>query len=761
MTPRLRLFSLLVFLALPLFAQQDPNSALGFQPGKSFQMGDYDTVNLFNGNLTVNLPLGPTFSPGGNLKYSFHLIYNGNAWSIQGQNVSEAVPNRFSNAGLGWMLTLGNLVAPHDPTAIDVTAGGNWVYIASDGGAHSFYAVLHGEETNTAYAGSSVVAVNTVVGYTHDGSYLRLIRGTRVPNGTSHPCDHASGFCTDYTVSYSIEASDGNVHTFQAQISKKSSDGLPTVEEDSKLSYQLASVVDRFGNYLHVSYPDPLTWIVRDGTTAGGDTRTHTVHFLNETFYDYAGQSTAHLFVDRLDLAAFNGQTASYQLAYSGYDTISKNCNDQYGGTTTRTRFLNSMTQPDGSAFSMDYNRIELDTANVPQCSAVAGHLLKLTLPTGGKIQYTVRARSFPADPEALGHSILTWRSHSMGVATRTLFDAMNTPAGTWSYDGVLTNPLDVPLPPPGGVAREYKGLAVSVLDPLNQTTVSYYTVDHYEDDPTCYPGSLGDREYGMPFTRASGKAVADGLLLSSEVYDWLCVVHATTSAAGCTLSCLDAANQPLLPIRSTYVQIEQDGWSEQHDEERRTRKRRTVYNDDTGCNGAPCYVETDFDGFDGLGHYRTITQSSNFPGTTPRTTTTHYNARAGTYVPDGVNSPNAYMIAPGSPWLPGVYDYQTTLETRLPRLSSASTPRRPFWSVREQCGAATAPKICSPPMPKRAATSLPRPISAAIHTHSVLDSPRALAIFQLPQITGSRIPIVPGVSSRRNTTAWRSSRPT
>ncbi|MEA2346142.1 MAG: hypothetical protein QOF63_4311, partial [Thermoanaerobaculia bacterium] len=645
------------FVALPLLAQ-DPNGALGFQPGKSFQMGDYDTVNLFNGNLTVNLPLGPTFSPGGNLRYSFHLTYNGNAWTMQSGNLPEAIPNRFSNAGLGWRLSIGELVAPNDP----VSAGGNWVYHASDGSAHSFYKVLHNEETNTDYAGSDVIALNTVVGYTHDGSYLRLIRGTRISNGAPHPCDQQSGSCFDYTVSYSIEASDGNVHTFQALVAKRTTDNPPTVKEDSKLSYRLASIIDRFGNYLHITYPDALTWTVKDGTVATGDTRTHTVHFRNDTFYDYAGQSTQHLFVDSLDLATFAGQTATYKFVYSDYDTISKSCDDQYGGPTTRTRFLNSIKQPDESVFGMDYNRIEADTANHPQCSAAAGHLLKLTLPTGGRIQYTAAARSFPANPEAIGHSILTWTSHSIGVATRELFDAANTSAGKWSYSGVLTNALDVPLPPPGGINREFKGLAVSVLDPLNKTTVSYYTVDQYADDPACYPGSLGEREYGMPFTRASGKAI-DGLLLSSEVYDAACTIHATTSASGCTLSCLDSGAHALLPIRSTYVQIEQDGWNGLSDVENRTRKRRTVFNDDTACSNAPCYVETDFDDFDGLGHYRTVTQTSNFPGTTPRTTTTHYNARGGTYVPGLDNHPDTYMIAAGSPWLLGVYDYQTTTE--------------------------------------------------------------------------------------------------
>ncbi|HEV7485035.1 MAG TPA: RHS repeat-associated core domain-containing protein [Thermoanaerobaculia bacterium] len=630
-------------------------------------MGDYDSVNLFNGNLTVNLPLGPTFTPGGNLSYSFHLVYNGNAWAIVGDTPPEAIPNRFSNAGLGWKVTLGELVAPRDPAASDVSSGGNWVYIASDGSEHPFYRTLHSEEIGTGYSGSDSTLENTVAGYTHDGSYLRLIRGTRMTNGNPHPCGGGIfGFCSDWIISYSIEAPDGNTHRFEGQLDKQTTKGPPTVEEDSKLSYRLASIVDRFGNYLHIFYPDPLTWTITDGTAAAGDTRTHTVHFINQAFYDYAGQSTAHLFIESLDLAAFNGQTATYRFAYSDYDTISKNCYDSYGGETTKTRFLNSLTHPDGSAFSMDYNRIELSSVNTPHCSFAAGHLLMLALPTGGKIQYTVEERTFPGNPDGDGHQEPTWQTHSMGVATRTLFDAANTSVGLWRYSSALTNAHDVVLPH-GGTRREYKAIAVTVHDPLDQTTISYFTADHFGGDSSCYPGSLGNSEYGMPFTRAPGTTIPGGLFLSNEVYDGACTIPVPQPGNFvCNVSCVDAGNQPLQPIRSTYVRYEQDGTSALHDEERRVTKGRTVFNNDSGCASPPCYVETDFDGFDGLGHYRTVTHTSNFPATLNRVTTTHYNARGGTYVVGTVNNPNAYMIAPNSPWLLGVYDFQTTTENQI-----------------------------------------------------------------------------------------------
>ena len=656
-----------LLLGSPLLGQQAPNNAIGFQPAKSFQMGDYDTVNLFNGNLTMALPIGPTYTPGGNLAYGLHLIYNGNTWAMQGDVTPEAVPNRFCNAGLGWKLTLGDLVAPNDPNALQISAGGNWVYVGADGSEHTFYLTLHDEENGTQYAGSDSLVPGTVVAYTRDGSYLRLRRETRDPiNPIPYPCTMQLGFCIDYNIFYSIEAPDGNVHTFEAQLTKNSNEVPPTVLEDSKLTYRLVSIVDRFGNYLHITYPDALTWILKDGTPAG-DVRTHTVHLINQTFYDYNGQPNAHLFVDHIDLAAFNSQTATYTFHYGSYESISKNCDDKYTGETANTRFLDSITQPDGSTFSMNYNKIEIDPAtNLPTCSLKAGHLLKLTFPTGGSVQYTLQTRVFPKFPDELSGTPGgdTWRDHSIGVATRTFLDASNNPAGTWSYHADLTDP-SLYFQPPQTWTPVAQGLVVTVTDPLQQTTAYYYDVDHFGTlvDQSCYPGGAEDIEYALPFTRMAGTAASDGLFLSSEVYDGLCTMQIPARGAGCARTCLDNNNTPVLPIRTTYVLYDDDGspGSGTGDQNGRVKKSRTLFNNDTGCGGT-CYEETDVDDFDGLGHYRSGTQQSNFPGTSPRVTTTHYNARGGTYV-HGAN-PDTYMILPTSPWLPGVYDYQTVAES-------------------------------------------------------------------------------------------------
>jgi RHS repeat-associated protein len=416
-----------------------------------------------------------------------------------------------------------------------------------------------------------------------------------------------------------------------------------------------------------VTYPDPLTWIIKDGTPATGDVRTQTIHFINETFFEFSGQSTAHLFASSLDLAAFNGQTATYLFNYSENETISKNCDDKFSGATTKTRFLNSVTQPDGSNFAFTYNKIEHDPATgTATCSLSAGHLLKLSLPTGGSIGYTLGQRRFPTYPDELEKGIPgTWRDHSASVETRTLVDANNAPAGTWTYRYDLTDPAFFHHPPNDTTELEKQGLSITVKDPMQRTTVYYYSVDHFGPgmDQSCYTNAVEELEYAMPFTRTSGTSTADGLLLSSEVYDSPCTLQFPPFGTSCTRTCLDTSNTPVQPSRSTYVQYELEAGPTPGDQNRRVRKSRTVFNNDTGCSGA-CYEETEFGDFDGLGHYRTATHRSNFPSTVPRVTTTHFNARGGTYVPGGGSSPDAYMILPASPWLPGVYDFQTTAES-------------------------------------------------------------------------------------------------
>src|SRR5258708_3221583 len=76
-----RFVCFLVFAALANAALADhPNIARGFDVGKPYQMNGIDNINLFNGNLTVTLPIGQRYHVNGGLGYGLALVYSGNVW---------------------------------------------------------------------------------------------------------------------------------------------------------------------------------------------------------------------------------------------------------------------------------------------------------------------------------------------------------------------------------------------------------------------------------------------------------------------------------------------------------------------------------------------------------------------------------------------------------------------------------------------------------------------------------------------------------
>ena len=72
--------ALLVFSAR---AQQHPNQEKGFEPTKLYHFADIDSINTFNGNLIVTLPLTQTFRVGPLMAYAFTPVYNANVWDAQ------------------------------------------------------------------------------------------------------------------------------------------------------------------------------------------------------------------------------------------------------------------------------------------------------------------------------------------------------------------------------------------------------------------------------------------------------------------------------------------------------------------------------------------------------------------------------------------------------------------------------------------------------------------------------------------------------
>ncbi|MCU1245321.1 MAG: hypothetical protein JWN02_1231 [Acidobacteria bacterium] len=698
-------------LATTAAAQLTPAHARGFDPEKVYQVGDLDHINLFNGNLILSLPIGPTLPVGGNLSYGLHLVYNGNPWNYRiDHGVSEAIPSRFSNAGLGWQLTLGQLVAPGDPLSAALDDGG-WIYAAPDGAERVFWPQLHPvEETGTPYAADGT----NVMGYTRDGTYLRLvrigaqkIRTVRGPDGN---------FTAIWVASYKIEFPDGAMHTFTSE-EWEDEVAAPTISEMG-LRYRLTRMEDRFGNWVQVAYsgisadlPNGSAWTITDSVG-----RTSAVTFTSQTYYQYRGGAQSAGLVETVTVPAFGSGSATYHFNYSPYTRISmprgdstKPAFDQNSNPLdqdTYVRFLNSVTLPQipltpVAQYSMDYTTIVHGSSLDPgKITAVdwAGHILGLSLPTGGRLEWEPATRRFPAiradatDDASEGSSVGASRDFSAAVGIRHV--KANGQDNAWSYVAHLGNLAQYAgiskngFPTTKSVAQE---LVVLVTDPLQQTTANYFNA-YVGGGSNCF-ASPSLLEYGLPFTRSAGTDI--GILkLTSESFDGQCTAWSHTVAPGdpngCATvgSCISAGGTVLAAKRRNYVAYESDRigsiGASHHESDRNWRvlQQGTRYLDDPLCDF--CYSVTAWSDFDGLGHYRTERHVTNFmadsisPGGATqyeRKTVTHDNANpaAGEYVgepipgapgPDpGPSGPSDYMIPTTAPWITGVFDSVSTTE--------------------------------------------------------------------------------------------------
>ncbi len=254
-----------------------------------------DVINRFNGALGYTVRIGPTYRVGGHLSYRLGLRYTSSVWSFtaDGGGVAAQPEERF-NAGLGWSLTFGELLAP--------SSAGNpsnfWVYVAPNGLRTRFYGTLADGET--ALPGFF---------YSRDSSYFRL-----EINGNSA----------------TMELPGGSQKSFQQ-----------TVE-----GWRFVSQSDVFGNQLSVDYGVAGQWVISDSHG-----RIHRVHFTADPTGLY------NAIIDRVEVAAFGNTIATYDLAY-GQGNVRRPPQDTAAATpaSVSAPLLSSVTWPDGSVERFEYH---------------------------------------------------------------------------------------------------------------------------------------------------------------------------------------------------------------------------------------------------------------------------------------------------------------------------------------------------------------------------------------------------------------------
>lgn len=617
----------LALVALPHTARSEshPNSQRGFS-AESMAIGDLDSVNLFNGNLVVDIPLGQEYVVSPNLSYRFHLVYNSNVWDhIQVYCADDyyyprAVPHQLSNAGLGWTLTLGHLLRHEDVVNSSGARLAAYIYAAPDGSEHEFFATRQGEDPYD-YSGVGVF-------YTRDGSFLRLRR-----DGAAFEIDFPSG----------------QVHRFEV---RSNVNGVALTE-----------MRDPFQNWVRLAYDDGGTTITV--TDSASPDRNHVIR--SEAVWDPANSADAsRRRVTALDLARFGSSNkASYLLAYNeAVDTVldepnRRSCSDT---STDPDRLpydqLIAVTLPDGTSYSMSTYP---SSGQEPD-----GRLGWLMLPLGGQVSWTYRLYSLPIGscrwidgPMALkprnpascpsggivGPQIVQKRTQSWGVATRTVQSAGGT--AQWTYvPELIAEPLSSDPEKKIFVAakrRVFQHDTGVLTDNYFSAFTGYMQDDTIQNSVTTLSGAgyveSFAKDYGLPFWRSASRTdgkypddlarEAARAFLSSKVYQ--CGANASPpDFAGCGEDKL---------LRSTWLAYDQDALPNIWDAldslvahtNRRVTSRKAFFDDDT----FPAYAVEGFSGWDGYGHLRKSEYQDNFVSNLQRTEITEWDANPAAWLLD------------------------------------------------------------------------------------------------------------------------------
>jgi RHS repeat-associated protein len=601
----------LLFAAVPAHAAvlpTPPESKRGVEPYRAYELGDVDVVNLYSGNLSVALPVSPTYPVAVGVTLGMLATYNSKSWEshtvypgdINGPTVAIA-PDMLANAGVGWRVSLGMLLRPNDPRVPGTSIGGvvaTWFYIAPDGADLAFFADNSGNCSEGAC-------------HTRDSSYIRLRqdgceRWVEFPDGSRHKFEPFSASLQypeqcNVAVVDSIEdgtwpANSPNGHDLEWRLTAILGASAAEASPDITVTYDCPGVA------LHCA-PAGETWEIEDRYA-----RKIRVAFQADPSGIYPA------LVDKLTVPTFGGAEADYDFSYTAR-VLRPAClsNGTHTSVPPLVPTLDRIVQPDGSFYQMTYHLGAASGSSQCTFDAAGGALVSLRLPTAAMVSWEYDRRDFTV-PACEAN---VWTTKSPAVSKRTVDDGVGT-AAVWTYGGVLNQPTTtIPANQPeecnalnlGNHVGPSEEMQVFVTNPNNDRTIHYFSaypgMPLLADDPLV--SIFRREEIGLPFSRcvpgASCAPRNDGgtnpRFLSSEIQD--CNPAGTSCAT----------------VRKNYVRYEQDtdctfgappcdGKNNQ-----RVQSTKTVYVDDPAVGGGSRATVVEHSGFDTVGHYRSTTYSS------------------------------------------------------------------------------------------------------------------------------------------------------
>jgi RHS repeat-associated protein len=360
----------LACLAIPcwLLAQNgpdnDPDGAPGFV-SSYFHHSSVDSVNLYNGNLTIPIALGPAYPVGPKLKFQAVMVYNSRVqdWghpTSQESDFSYLLLTGDPALGIGWTFTLGAI------KLCKQGADSGFCYIGPDGGSHLFPIV----------AGQYAKA--------KDGSQFQLH-----DMGSFGPYEMWDGDGNHYAFGQHVTgyddggASPGYIHDFGS-----GTDG-----------WYLTEVKDPFGNAYSVTYRPgggtPL-WSYADGGCSGvNQTHMRTPAGSGSWIPQSINLPTGTVTIGTTSVSTVTGSmigsftfpvlvgnvstTRTWTLQY-GVSTFSEMCNGTPTYTTANLPVISAVQLPSDVPGSPSYQ--------FTYGGCVAGLLSRLTLPTGATVDY-------------------------------------------------------------------------------------------------------------------------------------------------------------------------------------------------------------------------------------------------------------------------------------------------------------------------------------------------------------------------------------
>jgi YD repeat-containing protein len=563
---RVLLLLSLVCAGTVAFAAQHENVARGFQAGKSYAFGDLDTVNMFNGNVTLSIPIGQAFPLSTRFSYRFMLHYNSLVWDIEEAArpvvdptypgavvvVTVSYADRRSNAGMGWSFGLGRLY----PKFAMSNEENDWVYETAEGGEHNLY-------------------VNGAGWQTQDGSFVRMR-----PNqdGSRMLVELPNGIVQEFE-----QSPQGNSEPWRL---REMHDLFPGTEPGHP-----------YANWVHIDYEPRANGSVRWKITDSIQ-RTHYVD-CKQLPYDTLRPD----FVESVQLDGWGSYAPTYHFTYEETatarhpdDTDKPNTSIYTGGLTDHpiVQGLKQIKLTDGAISGKDlgytFDMTYRWASGIPRGDS--GVLQLLTLPTGGSIGWEQDNYRLPMAADRWGNGEFQLQT-VYGVGRRTVTDPSrilpdgSRSTGTWRY---VHGTYPVYDPP-----RSYdipKDARTSVTDPAGNVTTHYFSV--WIGDPF---NGWNNQQYGLSASPMNPEDSSNFRFLSKREYQGSTIVK-----------------------RDTWVHLVGDRNNS------RVESTKVVYQDAL-VQGAKQYVQSDSDPttWDSYGHYKRQTTATNIPGTSSRETYTEY----------------------------------------------------------------------------------------------------------------------------------------